>query len=202
MSYAITTVNDFYFIPSCLPEEVTQSLRAQCEGMEENLSESEIFNYHKGETTERENTTAIITGFRKSKQVWIPTDSWIAGVMAHCIDVANKNCYGFDLTAWGDAIQYTVYEGKGSKYNWHNDTAISSWDSSLLRKLSISLSLSHPDEYEGGEFQIMFGSKMSTYKLPLGGAIIFPSSCTHRVRAVKSGIRRSLVGWYAGPKWR
>ena len=78
------------------------------------------------------------------------------------------------------------------------------FDSNLIRKLSISLILSDPSEYEGGEFQIMHmgDKKMTTMKPPMGTAIIFSSTTRHRVRPIKSGKRISLVGWYGGPPFR
>ena len=105
----------------------------------------------------------------------------------------------------GSHIQYTVYDERDSHYKWHCDTG----NTDLLnecesRKLSISLLLSNPDEYEGGEFQLQLcgRSDMITMKPPLGHAIIFPSTSVHRVRPVKSGRRVSLVGWYGGPNFR
>ena len=56
--------------------------------------------------------------------------------------------------------------------------------------------LSSKDDYEGGEFQVMMGNKMFSYKMDVGEAIVFPSDCLHRVRPLKSGKRVSLVGWY------
>ena len=141
---------------------------------------------------------------RDSAQRWLPTDGWIAGMMAHYIAEANDKFYKFDLTGWSDQIQYTEYNGKGKHYNWHSDTTDSVLRLDCVRKLSISLLLSDPDEYEGGEFQIMFPGELNmlTMRPPLGTAIIFPSYASHRVRPLKSGNRVSLVGWYGGPPFR
>ena len=107
------------------------------------------------------------------------------------------------MDKWADQIQYTLYEGEGSHYAWHQDTALSSFDPQICRKLSISLLLSDPSEYEGGELQLLYSDKrVVTLKPELGGAVIFPSSVRHRVRKIKSGRRESLVGWYGGPLWK
>ena len=141
---------------------------------------------------------------RNSSQRWIPTDNWVAGMMAHFIREANKNFYNFDLIGWSDQIQYTEYKGAGKHYSWHADSMESAILPGTVRKLSISLLLSDPKDYEGGEFQIMYpgNSGMQTLKPELGQAIIFPSYAMHRVRPLKSGNRVSLVGWYGGPPFR
>ena len=35
-----------------------------------------------------------------------------------------------------------------------------------------------------------------------GTLLIFPSYLRHRVLPVTSGVRRSLVAWFWGPKWK
>ena len=141
---------------------------------------------------------------RNSQQRWMPVDNWIAGMMAHYIHEANRNFFDYDLTGWSDQIQYTEYNGSGSHYGWHCDSNPSLILPGMVRKLSISLLLSGPDEYEGGEFQLMYdGNKqMTTIKPEMGQAIIFPSYAMHRVRPLKSGKRVSLVGWFGGPMYR
>ena len=141
---------------------------------------------------------------RKSKNLWIATDHWISGMMKHFVEVANKSYFNYEIDKWSDKIQYTVYDQEDSHYSWHCDIANSHYSHNMIRKLSISLLLSDPDEYEGGEFQIMImGDKdMKTMKPPMGTAIIFPSTTKHRVRPIKSGKRISLVGWMGGPPFR
>ena len=142
-------------------------------------------------------------GIRKSKVAWMEEDCWIAGMMAHFIKYANKLYFGYELSdVWADKIQYTVYD-ETDHYTWHKDFRAATTDRSLIRKLSISLVLSSPDEYEGGEFQIIDEmNHMTTVKPPRGTVLIFPSYAPHRVRKVKSGQRISLVGWYAGPRFK
>jgi PKHD-type hydroxylase len=185
----------YYMTPSGLPDEVLDALCKQCQGFEDSLMPSTVSagtpgKYH------------LNKEIRVSKNCWISYDHWIAAVMAHLVRDANDSFFKFDLTRWSEKIQYAVYEGKGSNYNWHTDTALSQYHKNTMRKLSISLFLSGPEEYEGGEFQMLVVKDMHSIKPPKGTAIIFPSTITHRVRPLKSGIRRSLVGWYGGPPWR
>ena len=73
----------------------------------------------------------------------------------------------------------------------------------LVRKLSFTLQLSDPDEYEGGNVQLIDESGKS-YIAPRqrGTIILFDSRTQHRVIKVKKGVRKSIVGWVLGPRWR
>ena len=188
-----TDLSNFYYIPTAIDEDVAKLIIEKCDQL--SLVPSGIGD---------DDSVVVDLNVRKSLTGWVPTDSWIAGMLKHFIEVANNGLFKYDLKQWSDKIQYTTYEGSGSKYNWHADIAQSPYDESIMRKLSISLLLSDPDEYEGGEFQLMdcAGEKIKTLKPPIGTAIIFPSTTKHRVRPLKSGKRISLVGWYGGPPFR
>ena len=188
-------VINYYKIPTGITKEICDSIVKSFDN--EDLYDSGVFG------PDQKDSNTINDNIRKSKNLWISTDHWISGMMAHFINCANQNLFNYDLVNWSDKIQYTVYEGKGSHYAWHTDTALSPFDNFLMRKLSISLLLSSKSDYEGGEFQIMYGPRhMDTIELDIGDAIIFPSDAAHRVRPLKSGKRISLVGWYSGPKFK
>ena len=72
-----------------------------------------------------------------------------------------------------------------------------------IRKLSFSLQLSDPKDYTGGEVQFL-DNNGKTFFAPKqrGTMIVFDSRTKHRVRKVKSGMRKSLVGWVVGPRWK
>ena len=73
----------------------------------------------------------------------------------------------------------------------------------LVRKLSFVLQLSDPDDYEGGNTQLI-DEGGSTYFLPRkkGTMALFDSRTQHRVLKVTKGMRKSLVGWTVGPRWK
>ena len=186
---------NYYFIPTGINKEVANLIIKECDALEH--EDSSVY-------AEARTTSVVDTKLRKSTHTWIAMDNWIAGMMKHFVECANREEFHYDLTKWSNQIQYTVYDGEGSHYTWHNDIATSIYDPENCRKLSISLILSDPEEYEGGEFQLLLlgMDKMETFKPPIGSAIIFPSTAKHRVRPVKSGCTRSLVGWYGGPAFR
>ena len=72
-----------------------------------------------------------------------------------------------------------------------------------VRKLSFSLQLSDAKDYRGGEVEFV-DSSGKRYFAPKqkGTLIIFDSRIKHRVRTIKSGLRKSLVGWVVGPRWK
>ena len=160
---------------------------------------------------------------RNSKNAWIPTEHWIGGWVWYYIQKANRENFLYDL--WdidGGSIQYTHYE-PGDYYTWHVDGDIASTfkpkfkagsgvnisedlvlqKGECVRKLSFSLQLSDAKDYRGGEVEFI-NSAGERYFAPKrkGTLIVFDSRTKHRVRTVKSGLRKSLVGWVVGPRWR
>lgn len=86
---------------------------------------------------------------------------------------------------------------KGDFFGKHIDTYYVLKDN-LDRKITISIQLQDPAEYEGGHLRIMG----NTYKTPKGSVIAFPSYLSHDVSIVTQGTRWSLIGWAWGPYWR
>ena len=119
-------------------------------------------------------------------------------------------------------MQYTRY-GPGQFYGWHNDAGLATQykpvtvgnhgegraqdymneNLELVRKLSFAMQLSDPDDYEGGNVQLMDESGKS-YIAPRqrGSIMLFDSRTQHRVLKVTKGVRKSLVGWVLGPRWK
>ena len=108
-----------------------------------------------------------------------------------------------------ESIQLTHYF-EHDFYDWHVDTLpkpMINNDVSYNRKISATVWLNDPEEYEGGEFDIEIKGprediRYDTLKLPKGSIVIFPSDRWHRVRPVTSGVRKSLVLWFQGPSFR
>ena len=160
---------------------------------------------------------------RNSKNAWVPTNHWLGGFMWHYISRANRENFLYDLRCIdGESMQYTQYD-VGQFYSWHNDAGIAgsykpatvgnrteglaqdfvNENTELVRKLSFVLQLSDPDDYEGGNLQ-MLDESGKNYFAPRkrGTVILFDSRTMHRVLPVKSGLRKSIVGWTVGPRWK
>jgi predicted 2-oxoglutarate/Fe(II)-dependent dioxygenase YbiX len=162
---------------------------------------------------------------RNAKNAWIPTTHWVAGYLWHYVQRANRENFLYDLTNIdGESLQYTVY-GEGQYYGWHSDAGLDTFykpmcvgnrgdqqemlsdfineNNQKVRKLSFSLLLSDPDTYEGGNLQIMNEAGKSYYAPRQRGVIVlFDSRAQHRVKKITKGVRKSIVGWVVGPRWR
>lgn len=133
--------------------------------------------------------------------------SWIFDRFNSISEAINDKFYGFDLYGY-DSFQYTVYE-PGEEYNWHTDLVFGNEfrgaEARATRKLSLIMLLSDPEkDFTGGEFQINQAgeSTANTIEMTKGRIIAFPSFMLHRVKPVISGIRKSIVIWIEGPKFR
>lgn len=122
---------------------------------------------------------------------------WMFRRLTDTITTANK-FFEFDLTCMAEGIQFTEYLAPGGKYDWHVDAG-PKVDS---RKLSITIQLTDPDDYEGGELELNPDGNPITVDKTRGRAFVFPSWTLHRVKPVTKGIRHSLVVWVAGPAFR
>lgn len=123
--------------------------------------------------------------------------------------------------------QYTIYKHRpeaqvtGDFYTWHTDSGDTAQShGGRIRKLSSTIQLSHPDDYEGGNFQWieprgmfdLLRSQQSLQQVNVddyiktvpfsgksrGSLIVFPSFVHHQVQPVTRGTRVSLVSWYHG----
>ena len=137
---------------------------------------------------------------RRSQVMWIKpgTNDWIYDKLTGAIQQINLNRYKFDITGFQTELQLANYEGEGF-FEWHMDFGAGDISN---RKLSITVQLSAPGEYEGGELQFMINQNIVSAPKEKGTAIIFPSFALHRVTKVTSGSRKSIVGWIAGPPYR
>lgn len=111
---------------------------------------------------------------------------------------ANKNAFNVDAN-YIPAAQYGEY-GPGNFYNWHHDV---NWEGTALydRKISLVFQLSDPEDYEGGDFEFKYIETPQNFKTR-GSVLAFLSYNEHQVKEVVKGMRRSLVCWVEGPRWR
>jgi predicted 2-oxoglutarate/Fe(II)-dependent dioxygenase YbiX len=171
------------------------------------------------------------TRVRNCQLTTFPTFHWFSGFLWHYIARANRESFLYDITCIeNEAVSYIEYT-QGNFYTWHMDHDINCMlgfnvkhnrntnlahekaiiNGEVVRKLSFTLQLSSPDDYEGGELQLLrqgsslqAGKCSSMFTVPkeLGLLTVFDSRIAHRVRKVKSGKRKSLVGWVMGPRWK
>ena len=145
--------------------------------------------------------------FRNSSISWIEPTSWITGLCNHYFNIANMEAGWRVSLSYTSAPQYTIYE-EGMFYNFHTDSEDRSQcgEDGTQRKLSLSIQLNDPSEYEGGELRFQHHGTDETFSEPQfahkGSVIVFPSYLRHKVTKVTKGTRKSLVAWCRGPEWQ
>ena len=112
---------------------------------------------------------------------------------------ANNNHFGFQGMRLTEPAQFTHYL-EGGFYYWHMYNDIHVKHQPPVRKISMTLLLSDPSTFDGGELEFM--SKGKRAKLKQGQAIFFASWLMHRVKPVTRGDRKSLVMWFGGPSFK
>ena len=137
---------------------------------------------------------------RDSTISWIPFNKMqpMYDDLIHLIQKINRNHFGFNNLQITEEAQVSEYS-KGQFYHWHTDSTIDMDIEPPVRKLSMTLLLNDPSEFEGGNLEIA-GKKMSHMKQ--GHAAIFASFLQHRVTPVTKGVRKSLVVWFNGEPFK
>ena len=145
---------------------------------------------------------------RDCKVIWI-NESWIYDLLNPFINEANKAAgWNFDFD-WNQDMQYAKYD-KGHYFGWHTDQSPKPFISenknlnNKTRKISLTLQLTDPSEYNGGDFEFKWfsgGKELieTTNDLKgMGTFILFPSYIWHQVTPITKGTRESLVNWSVG----
>jgi len=140
---------------------------------------------------------------RDSKISWLyPTDENIEWVFRKVTDIClnlNERFFKFDLFGLNEGFQFTNYVAPSGKYGKHIDRSINI----PIRKLSISIQLTNPQEYEGGELKLYDGGEGGTIMDKTQGTLVmFPSYVLHEVMPVTKGERNSLVTWVTGNQFK
>jgi PKHD-type hydroxylase len=145
----------------------------------------------------------VNASIRSSKTGWIgltPESTFIYDRLGYIARQLNGQFFDLDLWGFVEDIQYTVYDSKDDHYTWHLDRG--SKTSDTPRKFSLVLQLSDPSEYEGGVLELLDSSTPTRVDREKGLVAAFPSFVLHRVTPVTKGIRKTLVVWLTGPRFK
>ena len=139
---------------------------------------------------------------RDSKISWLyPVDGmdWVFRRVTDITLNLNERFFKFNLFGINEGFQFTNYEAPSGKYGKHVDRAMNI----PVRKLSISIQLTNPEEYEGGELKLYDGEEDGIImNKEQGTLVIFPSYVLHEVMPVTNGTRNSLVTWVTGKQFK
>jgi len=175
------------------------------------------------------------TYIRDSEVAWF-NDQWVYDLIWPYVTEANKRAgwkYDFDF---GEDFQFTKY-GLNQFYGWHSDGGgchLNAYERLIegvtpknenneystkytknenlvgkVRKISMTINLNKPGDYEGGNLKFDFGPHAEGKRFheceeirPQGSIIFFPSFTYHQVTPVTKGTRYSLVLWICGKPFR
>lgn len=138
---------------------------------------------------------------RKSKITWLFSCDNLDWAFRRVTDIVldlNNRFFKFDLFGMLEGFQFTNYTAPGGKYGRHVDSNLNI----PVRKLSVSIQLTDPKEYEGGELYLYVDDEGKAMDKTQGTLILFPSYTLHEVMPVTKGERNSLVSWVTGKPFK
>lgn len=172
---------------------------------------------------------------RDSEVCWF-NDDWLYDLIHPYIQTANRKAGWKYEWNFSESFQFTKYN-KGGFYGWHADGTSCHYGRykryipgvspttknggipkgytdnpnmvGKVRKLSMTINLNKPGEYDGGNLKFDFGPHASGKRFheveeirPQGSIIVFPSWLYHQVTPVTRGTRYSLVLWSLGEPFK
>jgi len=206
--------NYYWYFQSAIPEHICDDIVRYGHQMQDEMAVTGGYGDPK---RLNKNQLKDLKKKRNSDIVWM-SDRWIYNEIQPYVRSANVQAgWNFEWD-FSESCQFTKYT-KGQFYDWHCD----SWnkpyirensnapDHGKIRKLSVTVTLSDPKDYKGGELEFDFrqndpdkpNKKIKCKEiLPKGSLIVFPSFVWHRVCPVTKGERNSLVIWNLGYPFR
>ena len=185
-SYMATTVKPIFTPQQC--EMVIQAGHKQ----KPQVAEVGMNNPKGGGVNTKKRTTTIS---------WIPFKEMpeMYSQIEATMQATNLNHFGFENMKITEPAQFTEYP-KGGFYDWHMDLDVNGTHEPPIRKISMTILLSDPSTFKGGNLEFMEKNKVP--ELKQGQAIFFASFIRHRVAPVTKGMRRSLVMWFGGTPFK
>jgi len=173
---------------------------------------------------------------RDSHVSWLHDPALIEHINNYIKEANKKAGWNWDIDST-EPVQFTIYK-PGQFFSWHEDggsdwnavyrrviLGVNSNDKHLpgkknilsrpnnmigkIRKISVIVSLTNPNDYVGGDLKFDFGANSvlgtdctCTEIKPRGNVVVFPSWVPHCVTPVESGTRYSLVMWALGKPYK
>ena len=190
----------FYIFPSAVKSDVCDDIVKDCK--DNILNKASVFNPDKKSSRDDPEIRKTSIYFINDRDNKVNELAW------YFLREANKIQFNYDLEYF-QQIQFAEYKD-GGFYGWHQDEA-GIEKTNEIRKLSLTLVLSNPDTFEGGELQFYNGDRpfedigditaeQVTNDIKAQGTVIcFDSRDFQRVTPVTKGVRYSLVQWFSGP---
>lgn len=129
------------------------------------------------------------------------TSFWMYDKLLPIFNAANTSMFNFDIDCIPDPLQYSIETESKESYPFHQDIGSFSQNN---RKLTMIVQLSDPQEYEGGEHQIMINGHDDYFNIPKekGLVLVFPTFLMHRTKPIIKGSKKTLTLWAGGRAFR
>lgn len=199
----------FWVFPNAVPHKICDEIIRY--GTSQTLYMAKTGNYNTKDTLSKKEHRDLKKK-RNSEIVWL-NDPWIYKEILPYVHQANKNGEWNFKWDFSESCQFTKY-ALNQYYNWHCDSWSGGYNKpndpnfhKKIRKLSVTVCLSDPKDYEGGDLQFNINHPELSKKQNIkncpdsrykGSIVIFPSFVYHRVTPVQKGTRYSLVIWNLG----
>jgi PKHD-type hydroxylase len=167
------------------------------------LSKSDVAEFRRimdGEQWEDGRSTAGAQSAEVKQNEQLPPDGAVARRLGERVTVALTANLEFISAAVPLRIFPPLFNryGPGQFFGEHVDNCVRGDRLTGLRirtDLSVTLFLSEPDEYDGGELIIEDYSASRPIKLPAGHLALYPSTSLHRVTPITRGVRVCSFFW-------
>lgn len=158
----------------------------ECSAICENLSREEIW-------TDGKATAAGAARAAKSNEQAASGNRFVVGALKKVQNTLSLNTL-FEAVARPEKFARTLFNryGETMAYGAHVDAP---YIEGIRTDISITVFLSDPETYDGGELCIMHPGHVDEIKPAIGTAVIYPSTSLHEVRPVTKGERIAFVGW-------
>ena len=136
---------------------------------------------------------------RQSSISWIypnVENAWLFRRATDAITNLNSRFFKFNISGLNEGFQFTNYKYPHGQYGKHVDRGFDL----TIRKLSLSIQLTDPKKYKGGDLKLYVDSAKEglTMEKKQGTLVLFPSFTMHEVMPLTKGERNSLVAWVTG----
>jgi len=131
------------------------------------------------------------------KNNWqMDADSEVLTRIQSVIEKAWKSSPLFNIAALPKAVYPFIISKHtlGNFYGWHVDSPVMG-EPPIRTDLAMTIFLSDPEKYEGGELIIQSDAGTSAFKPASGDAVLYPCQYLHCVNEVKSGARLAAITW-------
>lgn len=140
--------------------------------------------------------TASMTAKEVKNNLQLDKSEQALAIVQNIVTVALQTSPLFNIAALPKNI-YPALVSKytaGKYYGWHVDSPVMGTPP-LRTDLAMTIFLSDPSTYEGGELLIQNGNSVVSFKPAKGEAVLYPCQYLHCVNEIKSGERLAAVTW-------